>query len=243
MGETRWEGKPPMLRSPNGARHASSGAVSRWATTQGGMDARNVMAAERTFLAWIRTCLTLLATGTAISSLPFLPYRELRGVIGLACVVATVPVAMVAHGQWREWCAKASEHGLPRPRSAAMLLLSVVLLVTATLAVAISARLVTPHNCPGSCRRPALRAARPRAGRVRLDRTTWHSSAARCAKEPVALGAVRARRRPTALRVRPLARQSSRPDGRPSAAVPDPRGPSQAAAAVMTEAASRTAIA
>ena len=203
-----------MLRSPNGARHASSGAVSRWATTQGGMDARNVMAAERTFLAWIRTCLTLLATGTAISSLPFLPYRELRGVIGLACVVATVPVAMVAHGQWRDWCAKASEHGLPHPRGAAMVLVSVVLLVTATLAVAISARLVTSHSCPGSCRRPALRAARLRAGR-----------------------------RPTASRVRPPARQSPRSDGGPAAAVPVPRGPSQAAATVMTEAASRTAIA
>jgi putative membrane protein len=148
-----------MLRPQNDARHADQGATSRWAVTPDGLDARNVMAAERTFLAWIRTCLTLLATGAATSSLPVLPGREVRGVVGLACVAATAPVAVVAHVQWRGWCTVAARHGLPRPHRTALLLISVVLLVTTTLAGAVSIRLVTSYHHGGPCRRPALCAA------------------------------------------------------------------------------------
>lgn len=149
-----------MFWSSKDARHASPGAASRWAVTPTGLDTRTVMAAERTFLAWIRTCLTLLATGATVSSFPVLPGRELREVVGLACVVAVIPVVVVAHAQWREWCRTAAHHGLPRPRRTALLLLSVVLLVTTTLAGAVGVRLVATHRSAGFCRRPALCGAR-----------------------------------------------------------------------------------
>ncbi|MCQ4083593.1 DUF202 domain-containing protein [Streptomyces sp. RB6PN25] len=117
------------------------------------------MAAERTFLAWIRTSFTLLATGAAVSSLPLLPARELRGVVGLVCVSAAAPVAVTAHAQWRGWCATAARYGLPRPHRTALLLTSIVLLVTATLAGAVGVRLATTHRS-GVCRRPAVCGAR-----------------------------------------------------------------------------------
>lgn len=150
-----------MLRTPNDARHAGSGAAPRWAVTPDGLDPRNVLAAERTFLAWIRTSLTLLATGAAVSSLPLLPDRRLRALAGLVCVAAAALVAVMAHLQWRGWSAAAASHGLPRPRRTALLLISVVLVVTTALTGAIGVRVMATHRTQYFSRHPGLRRARP----------------------------------------------------------------------------------
>lgn len=117
-------------------------------------DRTTVLAAERTFLAWTRTCLNLLATGTAVGSLPGLPHRALRGLVGLACAVATLAVVLAAHYRWRRSRRVLHDRG---GGSEALVLTGVVLLVAVTLAMALTAQLLRtagPH-APVSSRGPA----------------------------------------------------------------------------------------
>ena len=104
-------------------------------TTGGGF--RDAIAAERTFLAWIRTCLALLATGSAVSALPLLPERAIRIGIGLICVAASAPVAVTAYSRWHAAFSTAARRGRARPRRVALLLTSVVLLAAVVLGSAI----------------------------------------------------------------------------------------------------------
>jgi putative membrane protein len=68
-----------------------------------GVDYRFTLANERTFLAWIRTSLGLLAGGVAVHTLvqPF-HHAGLRRALGLACIVLAVIVAVGAYTHWRE---------------------------------------------------------------------------------------------------------------------------------------------
>lgn len=64
-------------------------------------DYRYSLANERTFLAWIRTSLALLAGGIAVVQLaPELGPRTLRLVVGVALIVIAGVIAGTAHHRW-----------------------------------------------------------------------------------------------------------------------------------------------
>jgi putative membrane protein len=82
-------------------------ASGRWRLYEEGEDPdyRFSLANERTFLAWIRTSLALLAGGVAIVQLvPSLGVREGRHVLGIALMVLGTMLAAVSH--WRWWRAE-----------------------------------------------------------------------------------------------------------------------------------------
>lgn len=65
-------------------------------------DYRFTLANERTFLAWIRTALGLVAGGVVVHQLiEPLQNSAARNVIALGCVVMAILVAAVAYFHWR----------------------------------------------------------------------------------------------------------------------------------------------
>ncbi|PPK68886.1 DUF202 domain-containing protein [Actinokineospora auranticolor] len=65
-------------------------------------DYRFTLANERTFLAWVRTALALVAGGVAVwQYLPDLGVPALRGGIGIALVVLGTVLAGLSHHRWR----------------------------------------------------------------------------------------------------------------------------------------------
>ncbi len=67
------------------------------------IDYRFTLANERTFLAWIRTALGLLAGGVAVHTL-VQPFRHagIRRALAVSCIVLAVIVAAGAYRHWRE---------------------------------------------------------------------------------------------------------------------------------------------
>ncbi|ANS31151.1 hypothetical protein WSS_A00165 [Rhodococcus opacus M213] len=65
-------------------------------------DYRFTLANERTFLAWIRTALALLAGGVAVGQL-FVTDLDAPGhkILGAVCVVLATVIAIGAFGRWR----------------------------------------------------------------------------------------------------------------------------------------------
>ncbi len=66
-------------------------------------DARFTFANERTFLAWSRTSLALLAAGLAVSELlpPFPGVPWGRHLIGIPLILLAAAVALISHGEWK----------------------------------------------------------------------------------------------------------------------------------------------
>ncbi|MEP7033983.1 MAG: DUF202 domain-containing protein [Dermatophilaceae bacterium] len=100
-------------------------------------DYRFTLANERTFLAWIRTALALMAGGVAVSQ--FLPSSGLAGarhVIGLTLVALG---GVLAAGSYRHWesneRAMRMGHGLPTSVLPRLLTASLALVVLAVLGV------------------------------------------------------------------------------------------------------------
>ena len=102
------------------------------------VDARFSLANERTFLAWNRTALALVAGGLAVSQL--LPDTDLPGarrILGLPLIVLGAAIAWFSYGRWQavERAIEADEPlpptWLPRILSAAVVLGAVVGLVLA----------------------------------------------------------------------------------------------------------------
>lgn len=102
-------------------------------------DARYTFANERTFLAWIRTALALVAAGLAVIQLlpPFHGIRWGRHAIGIPLILLGGAIAVLSY---REWTAnqRALRRGEPLPRS----WLPTVLAVTITAVGLIAAVLV-----------------------------------------------------------------------------------------------------
>ena len=99
---------------------------------------RFTYANERTFLAWNRTALALIATGVAATQL--LPKLELswsRRLLGLPLIALG---AVVAAQSFRNWRAnqRAMRRGEPLPRSIMPLILAVGIVIVGLLAVVIS---------------------------------------------------------------------------------------------------------
>ena len=98
-------------------------------------DYRFTLANERTFLAWIRTALGLLAGGVAVHELARSSRIEVAHVLlGTACVVLAVTVALGAFWNWRK-VQSAMRCGLPLPHTILVPLLSAGVTVIGILAV------------------------------------------------------------------------------------------------------------
>ena len=98
-------------------------------------DYRMSLAAERTYLAYVRTSLALLAAGVAVvGALPDAGYEGLRRVIGLVLVATGLLVTASARLRWRA-VDQAMRHGRPLPRAPVTTVLTLGTLVAAVLAV------------------------------------------------------------------------------------------------------------
>jgi putative membrane protein len=104
-----------------------------------GLDARFTFANERTFLAWNRTALALIATGVAATQLlPKLQVGWGRRVLGLPLIALG---AIVAAESFRHWRAneRAMRTGAPLPLSTMPLILTAGIVVVGALAVVLAA--------------------------------------------------------------------------------------------------------
>ncbi|UGT56851.1 YidH family protein [Nocardia asteroides] len=101
---------------------------------EGEVDYRFTLANERTFLAWIRTALGLLAGGVAVHTL-VQPLRlaGFGGIIAVSCLVMSFAVALGAFRHWRR-VNVAMRGGAPLPGTVLVPVLSVGVAVVAVLA-------------------------------------------------------------------------------------------------------------
>ncbi|MEV5648840.1 DUF202 domain-containing protein [Nocardia sp. NPDC052254] len=92
------------------------------------------MAGERTFLAWIRTALGLLAGGVAVHELvePF-GHHDIRSLLAICCIVLAVVIAVGAFGRWR-LVEAAMRAGRPLPHTVMVPILAGGIAVIAVLA-------------------------------------------------------------------------------------------------------------
>ena len=101
-------------------------------------DARFTYANERTFLAWNRTALALIATGVAATQL--LPEFHVTGgrrILGLPLIALGALVAATSFLHWKA-NQRAMRRGLPLPRSPMPLVLSVGIGVVAIIAIVLA---------------------------------------------------------------------------------------------------------
>jgi putative membrane protein len=105
-----------------------------------GSERRDLLAAERTFLAWIRTCLALLAGGAALGTFPMLPYPMIRAVSGVTCMACAAALAVASCRTWdRARRAAKVDPLVPGPVPAAVLT-ATVLVIAVALAVPTTTR-------------------------------------------------------------------------------------------------------
>lgn len=100
-----------------------------------GVDYRMSLAAERTYLAYVRTSLALLAAGVAVvGALPDAGHEGLRRGIGVLLVLVGVVVAGSARLRWRQ-VETAMRRGEPLPRSRVTHVVTTGVVVAAGLAL------------------------------------------------------------------------------------------------------------
>ena len=101
------------------------------------VDYRMSFAAERTYLAYLRTGLALIAAGVAVAgALPGAGAATLRRVVGLGLVALGGVTVAGARLRWRA-VNVAMQHGRPLPRSAVSDLLAGALVLTACAAAVV----------------------------------------------------------------------------------------------------------
>jgi putative membrane protein len=103
-------------------------------------DVRFTYANERTFLAWNRTALALIATGVAATQL--LPEFHVAGgrqILGIPLIALGALVAITSFQQWRA-NEKAMRRRQPLPKSPMALVLSIGIGVVAVIAVVLVVR-------------------------------------------------------------------------------------------------------
>jgi putative membrane protein len=102
-------------------------------------DVRFTYANERTFLAWNRTALALIATGVAATQLlPKLQVEWGRRLLGLPLIALGAIVAAESLRQWRA-NQRAMRRGEPLPRSRMPLILTIGVVVVGAIAVGLTA--------------------------------------------------------------------------------------------------------
>jgi putative membrane protein len=102
-------------------------------------DVRFTYANERTFLAWNRTALALIATGVAATQL--LPEFHVSGgrrILGLPLIALGALVALTSFVHWQA-NQRAMRRGRPLPRSPMPLVLSIGIGIVAIIAVVLAA--------------------------------------------------------------------------------------------------------
>jgi len=102
-------------------------------------DARFTLANQRTFLAWSRTALALVAAGLGIVQLlpPFPGVRWGRHVIGVPLIVLGAVTAAQAYREWTS-TQRALRRQQPLPRSVLPLVLAATIAVVAAIAAAVA---------------------------------------------------------------------------------------------------------
>jgi putative membrane protein len=109
------------------------------AKREGEPDVRFTYANERTFLAWNRTALALIATGVAATQLlPKLNVEWGRRLLGLPLIALGAIVAAESLRQWRA-NQRAMRRGDPLPRSWMPLVLTIGVVVVGAIAVVVAA--------------------------------------------------------------------------------------------------------
>ena len=99
-------------------------------------DYRFTLANERTFLAWVRTALAMMAAGVAV--VQFVPGLDLvRHALGLLLIVLGGLLAGVSYAHW-ERNERAMRLGQPLPRSPIPRLVAVTLTVAAAVALVLT---------------------------------------------------------------------------------------------------------
>jgi putative membrane protein len=102
-------------------------------------DVRFTYANERTFLAWNRTALALIATGVAATQLlPALDIEFGRRLLGLPLIVMGGALAVVSYQRWQA-NQRAMRLGEPLPRSPLPLVLAVGIAAIAAVAIVLAA--------------------------------------------------------------------------------------------------------
>jgi putative membrane protein len=102
---------------------------------EGEPDYRMSLAAERTYLAYVRTALALLAGGVAVvGALPHAGHEGLRRVIGVLLVIVGLLLAITARMRWRD-VDTAMRRGDALPRSRAITPVTVGVVLAAVLAL------------------------------------------------------------------------------------------------------------
>jgi putative membrane protein len=100
-------------------------------------DPRFTLANERTFLAWIRTALALIAAGLAATQvLPPFEIAGARRVLGLPLMGLGAATAFMSHRRWKQ-SERALRQGAPLPAPPLVSLLSVVIAIIGLLAAAL----------------------------------------------------------------------------------------------------------
>ncbi|MEU9075904.1 YidH family protein [Kitasatospora sp. NPDC004745] len=95
------------------------------------LDYRFSLANERTFLAWIRTSLGLLAGGIAVDQLtPDIAPEPLRVTLAVVCALGGAVLGLTAYQRWTKVEA-AMRAGAPLPRTRVLLVLSTGVAVVA----------------------------------------------------------------------------------------------------------------
>ena len=93
------------------------------------------LAAERTYLAYVRTALALLAAGVAVAgALPDAGHEDLRRVMAVVLVLAGLLLAATARARWRA-VDTAMRRGAPLPHGRTPLAVSAAVVVVALLAL------------------------------------------------------------------------------------------------------------
>lgn len=107
-------------------------------------DARFTLANQRTFLAWSRTALALVAAGLAIVQLlpPFPGVRWGRHAIGVPLIVLGAVTAAEAYREWTR-TQRALRRGSPLPHSILPVLLAATIAIIAAVSAAIALISVT----------------------------------------------------------------------------------------------------
>jgi putative membrane protein len=102
-------------------------------------DVRFTYANERTFLAWNRTALALIATGVAATQLlPALDIEFGRRLLGLPLIVMGGALAVVSYRRWQA-NQRAMRLGEPLPRSPLPLVLAIGIAAIAIVAIVLAA--------------------------------------------------------------------------------------------------------
>lgn len=106
----------------------------RDAATEVEPDYRFTLANERTFLAWQRTALGLLAAAVAVVQfVPELPIHGARHVLGVLLAALAIATAGVGLRRWQQ-VDRAMRHGMPFPRQPTLAFLAVGLIVVGLIA-------------------------------------------------------------------------------------------------------------